>query len=81
MSSSSLPTSLPATDEVAGVLLLKLILPAFSAWIGQPYRFDMTPLTVSAIDSGFYGADGKTTIDSAEDGAYYPLYPLPVPVD
>ena len=35
-----------------GVLLLKLILPAFSTWIGQPYNFEFTPLNISII-AGF----------------------------
>jgi len=31
---------------IIGVLILKLILPAFSAWIGQPYRFDFSLLNI-----------------------------------
>ena len=35
-----------------GVLLLKLILPAFSTWIGQPYNFEFTLLNISIV-AGF----------------------------
>ena len=31
---------------IIGVVILKLILPAFSAWIGQPYRFDFSLLNI-----------------------------------
>jgi putative ABC transport system permease protein len=30
----------------AGVVILKLILPAFSAWIGQPYEFVLSPVNL-----------------------------------
>src|SRR4030095_12138360 len=35
-----------------GVLLLKLLLPSFSEWIGQPYEFSFTPVNILLI-SGF----------------------------
>jgi putative ABC transport system permease protein len=35
-----------------GVLLLKLILPAFSTWIGQPYEFSLTIVNILTI-TGF----------------------------
>ena len=35
-----------------GVVLLKLLLPVFSAWIGQPYEFSFTPVNVLII-AGF----------------------------
>ncbi len=37
---------------IAGILLLKLLLPAFSTWIGQPYDFSLT-LTNILIIIGF----------------------------
>jgi putative ABC transport system permease protein len=34
---------------VLGVSIVKAVLPYFSAWIGQPYTFDLTPLNVAII--------------------------------
>jgi len=41
-----------AIAVLIGVVLLKLILPAFSTWIGQPYDFSFTGLNISII-TGF----------------------------
>jgi len=41
-----------STAVVIGIVLLKLILPAFSTWIGQPYDFSFTLLNILII-TGF----------------------------